>query len=359
MPVNHDTIRLAYGLRIIVDRAVGEVTRSYVAAWARAWGVLQPEWAAAVQDLIDQAEATGKWPSRRAILRAERAMKALEHTRSEIFALTDFAGIRVVASMQEVTEPVAEWTARLIGSQLPRELTDRVDVVAAFNRTDPSAISAIVERGTGQVTSLLKPLAPRAYESMLASLIRGVALGQNPRTAAGLMVKRVEHSFTGGLTRALVIARTEMLDAHRSAAAAAQFDNTDVLEGWLWQAKLDTRTCSACWGMHGTLHELTEVGPIDHHQGRCARTPKVKSWADLGFDLEEPESDFPDAQAIFDALPVVDQLEILGPIRLKALRAGLIQWSDLAVVRSNDGWRDSIQPTPTNLLRRKLLKPVR
>jgi hypothetical protein len=172
-------------------------------------------------------------------------------------------------------------------------------------------------------------------------------VGDNPKTVAAEMLRKLERNFHGGLTRALVIARTEMLDAHRAAAQAQELANAEVLTGWYWNAKLDARTCPSCWVQHGRFHPLEEFGPIDHQQGRCARLPKTKSWADLGFEgLDEPNDELRDARTVFDGLAPADQVAIMGRKRLEALNAGTVSWEDLTVRHSTPGWRDSYHVAP-------------
>lgn len=186
---------------------------------------------------------------------------------------------------------------------------------------------------------------------MRSTLIRGIALGDNPRDAARTMLSRVEGGFNGGRARALVIARTEMLDAHRASAQAQDLANAESLAGWQWVATLDTRTCPSCLSQHGTVHPVADPGPMDHQQGRCARLPKAKSWRDLGFDIDEPADIFPDAQAWFEGLPANDQVAVMGQARLDLLKSGKVGWADLSTRRSTDGWRDSYAPASvTDLL---------
>jgi hypothetical protein len=117
----------------------------------------------------------------------------------------------------------------------------------------------------------------------------------------------------------------------------------------VWHAELNSsrgRTCPSCWAKHGTVHPLSEPGPIDHQQGRCSRTPKTKSWADLGFDIDEPDDLIPDARAIFDALPETERVAIMGRRRLDLLDSGEIAWEDLPQLRTTSDWRDSYGVRP-------------
>jgi hypothetical protein len=158
------------------------------------------------------------------------------------------------------------------------------------------------------------------------------------------MVRNLEGEFNGGLTRALNLARTEILDSHRAAAEIGQEQHDDVLEGWVWHAELNNsrgRTCPSCWALHGKVFSLSVPGPIDHQQGRCSRTPKTKSWADLGFDIDEPDDLIPNAREIFDSLPEAEQVAIMGRARLDLLRSGGVTWEDLTELRTTPEWRDS------------------
>lgn len=346
MAINHETLRLAEHLRVIVGREVDETTRILVQSWARAWEQVNVEWQVAIAELVGMTSG-GAWPSPRQVARATRAQQALQLTYSKVVRLAELAGVTVSTSARTVTTETAFWQARLIASQLPAG-TDVASVAAGFNRVDPAAIDWIVDRTTQQVTALHKPLTDEMTEAMKRALVRGVAVGDNPRKVADDMLRQVQRQFNGGLTRALVIARTEMLDAHRAAAHAQQAANTDVLAGWYWQAKLDTRTCPSCWAQHGHVHDLAELGPLDHQQGRCTRLPKLKSWEDLGIGGldDEPDDEITDARAVFDAMSHDDQVAVMGPKRLRALQQGQITWEDLSLLRPSSDWRDSYGVAP-------------
>jgi SPP1 gp7 family putative phage head morphogenesis protein len=343
--IRPETLRLARDLRVTVAATVDAHTRALVTAWARAWDTLSAEMDRAVADLITLG--AGGWPARAQIGRADRAQSALAAAYSALQRLADTAGVTVAGDVPDVVATASKAQAALIASQLPPEAGTRAGLRARFDgRVPPNDLAWIVARTTEQITSRMLPLAPAAYEAMQRALILGVAVGDNPRTAAARMVSGLERQFNGGLTRALVVSRTEILDAHRAAAAVAQQANADVLAGWVWHAELDSRCCPSCWSHHGEMHRLDEPGPNDHQQGRCSRTPVTRSWRDLGFDVYEPPSVLPDAQTRFKELTAVQQQAVMGPARLAGLRDGSISWADLSVRRSTDGWRDSYGVRP-------------
>ncbi len=231
-------------------------------------------------------------------------------------------------------ENAASSQEELIASQLPHG----IDI--GFRRPDPETLKAIVERTTKQITVRTYYLSREAVTAMTRALRLGISGGLNPREVARRMVGDVEGIFNGGITRALVIARTEMLDAHRAAARAVDLANRGLLAGWEWHAKLDSRTCPSCIAQHGSLHDIDEPGPLDHHQGRCARLPRTKTWRELGFDVSEPSGlEVEPGPSWFERQPEEVQRDILGPKRYEAWRAGGYPFSEWSKPRAFDGWR--------------------
>jgi hypothetical protein len=345
VPVGPETIRLATRRKADIDAQVDAETRRLVSAWVREFNALLPELDAALADLA-AAGVDGEWPSRAQITRSSRIWKAIAHAEHRLTTLANAAEVNLVNAAGEVVDLAVTLEPRLIASQLPRTEGPTAKLAASFDQLDTGAVDAIVARTTEQIHSLTRPLSTQAAEVMRQELVRAIPAGDNPKTTARRMLKRLEGGFNGGLTRALVISRTELIDASRAGAQAQQQANADVLAGWVWSATLDTTTCPSCWAMHGTEYALDEDGPLDHQQGRCVRLPLLKTWRELGYDLDEPPSVIPDAQATFGAMSQADQLAVMGPSRLEALQSGRMGWDDLSARRSSDGWRDSYGVAP-------------
>lgn len=346
MAVNRETMRLAAAARAEVNGAVNGTVRSLTSAWVAAWDDLAREWQAALSELA----AGDEWPSRAALARADRAQRALDATREALDDLARTTGTQVATPLPDLTTAAAEWEARMTAAQMPAAAGAATELTARFNRVDPDQLAAIVNRSTQQITALTYPISTEATAVIQTTLIRGIALGDNPRATAREMLRRVEGGFNGGLTRALNIARTEQLDAHRAAGRAQDEANANVLTEWEWHTQLDVRTCSSCLVQHGTRHPLDEDGPLDHQQGRCARVPVTMSWRELGFNIDEPPSVTPDAKAWFDGLGASQQEQILGSAKLELYQSGRVSWQDLSSRRSTPGWRDSYAPTSLRAL---------
>jgi hypothetical protein len=346
--ITADTLRLVAELRATLAAITDARTRVTVGAWVRGWDTIAAEVHAGITDLLTQVDH-GRWPSRAAVLRTTRLIRVLDLARIQLEHLATQVDTGARADAAAAAHRAAGSQGRLVASQLPAGTTP-AQVAARYGSFDTAMLDAIVARTGEQITALTRPLSQLAYEAMLRTLIRGVAVGDNPRTTAALMLRRVEGQFNGGLTRALVIARTETLDAARTASRATQLAQADVLAGWQWHSARDARTCPSCWAQDGGIHPLDQPGPLDHQQGRCTRLPVVRSWRDLGIAAPEPPSVLQPAEQVFAALPEDDQLAVMGPARLAALQSGQASWSDLSQRRRTHGWRDSYAPTPVRAL---------
>lgn len=352
MSINDETLAANDQMRQRVAGTVDATTQDIALAWARAWNEVAGEWEAAVADLV-AASKDGKWPPPGKVRRARRALRARDATRELLEELRGMVPARVEADLPALTEEAARWQRHLAATQYPPQAGGTTLIASTFERVDKDAIRAIVDKISGDVRSRSWPLSAQAEAAMRSTLVKGVTIGEHPSAAAREMVARVQGDFNGGLRRAQVIARTEMLDAHREASRAQQdlLEGQGVVNGWTWMATLDNRTCPSCLAMHGTEHPQSVAGPLDHQQGRCARLPKTASWEDLGFEgIEEPPSIVPDAREWFDGLPDAERERIMGRARLDLLDSGDITWEDLARLRDTPGWRQSYVPTPVAAL---------
>lgn len=366
MPVTRTTLRLSSRLRRTIGAEADDADRELTRAWVREWDQLTPGWATAAADLAAEAARLEHWPRPTDLARLGSVMGVLQATEAALDRLVDLLVTVAAPAASRAIDATVALEPRVLASQAPAaqqeallaHLTREQDedqttvwaTVVARIRTD--TIEQIRARVEQQIASTARPLSDEAMEAVRRQLIAGVDLGLNPREVAQRMVDSVEGAFNGGLSRALVISRTEILDAYRRTSQQIHTANSDLVKGWQWQAQLDRRCCPSCWAMHGTVHRVDEPGPLDHQQGRCARLPVLATWQELGFDVPEPPSELPDAQQTFRSLPEADQLAIMGPARWELLRSGRITWSDLATRRENPRWRASYVPTTVAELRR-------
>lgn len=346
MAVNKKTLRLQRELRKLVGDAADKTVNDLIKAWKKAWAELNTQYAVALTDAAFFAAQQGRWPDTWQLSRLLELDKALKATRETLEQLTSIANIEIADAAFRSVQGTASKEPGIVASQLPpAEFAAQTARLSALIR--PQALDLIVARTATRVASETRPLTARAIDAIHRELIAGIAVGDSPRKMAAQMVKRVEGQFNGGLSRALNIARTETLDAYRAASAYAHNTWPDVVDGWVWLATLDARTCVSCLAQNGSVHPIDQPGPLDHQQGRCARMPKTKSWAELGFDgIDEPADDVPDARGWFAVQPRATQLQIMGPGRLDAFDRGQIGWDDMSLRRDSPDWRPSYTVRP-------------
>ena len=140
----------------------------------------------------------------------------------------------------------------------------------AFGKPSAQALHELAQR-----TISFKGMTDDAVIVVRKRLLAGLALGENPRAVA----RAIESGMRGvSRSRALTIARTEMVSSYRSAALLNYRANSDVVRGWIWSAAPDA--CDFCLRMNGSRHDLSET--LESHPNcRCAPIPETISYDDV------------------------------------------------------------------------------
>ena len=225
-----------------------------------------------------------------------------------------------------------------------------VDPALLFNRPNPDAIAAWVGRaGNGHpLGDLFANFSSEATSAARQAILLGLATGANPLQ----MVSGIQQAMGISRSRAITIARTEVLGSYRAAAHETYRANSDVLGYWLWSAG-GNNPCAMCMGMDGTLHSLDE-DLSDHPCGRCAPLPVTKPWDDIlgplgidASDLEETSIGAPGAyetgEEKFARMSPERQREIIGTkTGYEAYQRGEVSLRDFVGVRPpQDGFPSS------------------
>lgn len=203
-------------------------------------------------------------------------------------------------------------------------------VTMRFDKLNTGAVEAMVGFASdgSPLQALFEDIGQGVAPHMTATLAKGIALGWNPRVTA----REMRSAYGMGLSRALLISRTETLRSYREATSQVYQANADILEGWIWVCACDRRSCASCWAMHGSLHPL-DARLDDHPNGRCAQAPKIK---------DRPNRIGATGAERFDALSAADQRYILGPGMYEAWKDGQVSLSPNAA-NSIVGRRDDAQ----------------
>ncbi len=310
----------------IIDATVQNITTS----WLQAWDDLGPAWQQAITAIVDQYTKTGVWPAPWQVTRIEAIARAAQSTEQSLTRLlTDAAG-RVSAAAGEVSEATLVAEPSLIASQTSKASAAELEVPARRAEVELDARRA-------RIAALFRPVGASVMSAIRWEFTHPPDTGRRP--LSGLR-GRVKAGFTAGLTRATTIAQTEAIDTYRTTAGLVHAANPDVVTSWCWICQLDLKACLSCWSMHGTTQPLDEPGPSSHPSCRCMRLPLAGTTAP------------PSAETRFRRLSRRNQISILGPARYEMWRSGDVSWPDLAIRRSNPGWRDSYTPRPVADLQR-------
>ena len=332
MTISDRVLAIEAAMQTILDTILDHHTTTLTAAWATSWASVAGELEAALLELAEDGDVPG-WR----IEKSRRAQQGLAAAGRALEDLAELTGVTISDDAARVLGLGVDGEIAMIGAQLPPG--------QSVVRVDDAQISAMLGRTTQQITAASWPISAETDLAIRAELARGMIVGDSPREAARRMMQATEGRFTGGLARALTISRTEMLDAMRVAQRATDQVNAGVLAGWTWGAHLDSKTCGACIAMHGTEWVLTDPGPEGHQNCRCARIPRTKSWAELGFPgIPEPDIGLVDAGEWFDGLTEPEQVGILGKRGHEQWQAGNFPMTDWATRRETPGWRPSYVP---------------
>jgi SPP1 gp7 family putative phage head morphogenesis protein len=335
-PVEQELARQRARLHAIEARHVTEIRRSYATVAARLAHHLTQ-----LTALIDRATARGV-EVRPGWLFAQARYRTLiadlqQHTDQ---FLADTAAT-IATGQKEAVQDAFQDGRRLAKLALGPAPKDAIaHVTDGWNRLPAAALDTFIGRAQdgsalGDLLSELSPLAPRQVKDTLAF---GVAAGKNPRVIA----REVQQAAHIVPNRALVIARNEIVQAHRQAVDET-WKATGVVRSWRWRCARDARTCAACWAMDDTEHPVDE--PLGSHpQCRCGRIPVTVSWADLGLPgVPDRRPVLPSGPDAFAALSEADKLAVLGRARLDAYNNGEIGLSDMVQRTRSPRWGNGIR----------------
>ena len=302
-----------------------------VKAYAQVYQRIQAE-ARDVLDAIDRAVAAGDAPN--GLASRSRRLEALRlQVLDALHGFARFAEQSVAEQQREAIYSAGDHSRQLIlagvGDPPP-------GVITAFNRLPVAATEHLV--GTlqpgGPLERLLASIAPQVASGVEAALISGLALGKNPHAIA----REIRAAAGQGLTRALVISRTEVMRSYRVASLASYQENSDVVTRWRWTCSRSRRTCGMCLGMDGREFDL-DIVMGTHPCCRCVMIPVTKTWAEMGYDVPEPDvRPHLTGEQWFAAQDAETQAAILGPGKLALYTQGKLSLRDLVEYRLDPQW---------------------
>lgn len=237
-------------------RRARPLERDLTAAYQQVWARIRAELAATIAQ-AEADQASGRKVTTAVLLRQDRLQNLLGQVVAEVNLIADFSAQGVATAQAD-----AVLGGRIDAESLIQTALGTAPPGAAFTPAFPTeAFRELVGFATdgGPLGDLLAELGSDAGARVRTALLTGLATGQNPRAIA----RHARDALGGNMARALTIARTEVLRSYREATRQTYKANRDVVQGWVWNASLDRRTCAMCVAMHGTVHGLDET--MDTH----------------------------------------------------------------------------------------------
>lgn len=296
-------------------RAASAMVREYGAAWQR----IRTQLDALTRQIADARKA-GEEIEASWLFRQNRMQSLLDQVQAEIARFVDYAAPEIARQQRDAVEAAQRHTQAEIAV-----ISGDMTTLASFNRLPVEALTDLVGfTETGPLRDLLDKLGPNVSKGFREAMIESVAIGRNPRETA----RRVRKEFSVGLSQALRISRTEQLRSYRMATLRNYHANSDIIDGWIWLAAKQGRTCPMCLAMDGTEHSLDET-LNDHPQGRCKAIPMVK-----GHKLPDRET----GAEWFEKQDEATQRKVLGNTGYEAFKAGKVALKDFVGQKYSKDW---------------------
>lgn len=184
--------------------------------------------------------------------------------------------LHVTDGQQQAVQAGATDAQTLIRTALQPHV-DATTADALVRHPNSDVLHAFIGRSqtTGKpLADLLATMDDATAQRVTKTLYAAIASGAHPDTAANMLTQATGMAHR----RALVVARTEIMGAYRSASLTTYRANADVCDGWTWMAAQGA--CDICAALNGTLHPLSE-DMESHPNCRCCPAPHVKSADDL------------------------------------------------------------------------------
>lgn len=324
-----DTIAQARAFRAAAALRDQEVLAYLTRRYTLAYEVVM--WhAERMTEQIAAAQLAGTPISPAWLYQQERYRTIQAQLQRELIRFADDATEHVTEGQLASMEAAVNDATALGRSALPPELASEW---TSINLANVEQIAGQVADGT-PLSQVFRSLPVEASERARQVLVEGVALGKNPRVVAQALRKVMGST----LSKALTIARTEMLRAYRETSKATYQENDDILEGWQWHSARTTRTCAVCWAMHGQTFP-TDQSLESHPNCRCSMVPITKSYRELGVrGVRDPRPRVPSGESEFKKLTAQQQRAILGPSKYDAYKRGEITLGDLVQVKRDPQW---------------------
>ncbi|MHB9879104.1 phage minor head protein [Pacificimonas sp. ICDLI1SI03] len=294
-------------------------------------------------DLVEKIAARLALIEERGFDTGPATTKRLEKILEEIRVINQNVYKQVAAQMGDELLGLAAWEAEFQAKALAEVLPFK------YRPNTPTAgtLRAIVNKRPFQggllkewIAGMEEGRARRLREALRIGLVEGESIEQMVRRIRGTKALGYSDGILDISRRsAVAVARTATNHVMTRARDDTYLENDDIVKGWRFLATLDGRTSLICVA----LSEQDKVYPVGkgpmpprHMNCRSTTVPELKSWRELGFDVDDPEPDWRasmdgqvPADTTYDTFlkgkPEAFQDEVLGVQRAKLWRDGGVE----------------------------------
>lgn len=315
--MSEDLLRLAEKQRRRIEATDSAELENIVAAYANTADTLAGDIDSLSRDL---AVEDGESMRESDIIGLGSFQRFKRHLRAELDRFESWLSVQIpLLAVAMITAGQKDADALIIAGLLQAGLPSTK--IKALSTDALANLMSFLDRD-GPLFARLKLYGETNAEKIAQLIIEAFTRGKNPRDIAAYILG---DGLGMGLTDALRMVRTVQLWSYREATRATYIQNSDVVNGWVWySALIPGRTCMSCVNMHGSVHKLDEV-LNDHHNGLCTMLPLIGAnpvkVGGLEWFLNQP-------QAV--------QLQMMGPGKLEAWKAGDISFGQLSTVHNDD-----------------------
>lgn len=240
----------------------------------------------------------------------------------------------LLAELRKLAVYEAGFQVAMLGKLIPVVM----DIVTPTSQILTAAVTARPFQGSllrDWLTGMEATAVRRVKEAITQGVIQGETIQDMVRRIRGTRaLKYRDGIMTTSRRGAETMVRTAVSHVTSAARDILYEENADLISKEQWLATLDTRTCPQCQGLDGKTFEVGKgVRTPAHHACRCVRIPVLKSWREMGFDIDELEpgtrasmnGQVPASLNYNDWLkkqPASVQDEALGPTRGAMFRRG-------------------------------------
>jgi SPP1 gp7 family putative phage head morphogenesis protein len=259
----------------------------------------------------------------------------LESIRNIISASWDKASLDLESELASLAEYEANHQEQVIRDSTPVEL----------NMVSPSAetLIAAVESKPFEgkilkewIDKLDEDSYIRIRDAVRMGIVEGESYGQITKRVIGTKALNYSDGVTAlNMRQAQALVSTAVAHTANEARQTFYGANDDLIKGVQWVSTLDARTTPICQSRDGTVYPVDSgPRPPAHFRCRSSTAPILKSWKELGIDMEEAPSgtrasmdgQVPEAETYQTWLKkksAAFQDDVLGPTRGKLFREGL------------------------------------